>query len=116
LDLVFDSAEAGLLDRRLRAALPAIGSDPLPATRDPAWPAPLLAVGEVAVMAAALRRVVAGSQPVGAASFARPNDNATRVVDPSGLVARLTPVVDALGAAAQSLAGALAADPQDQVA
>src|SRR6202011_5025096 len=72
--------------------------------------------GEVAVMAAAARRVVAGSQPVGAASFSRPNDKVSRVVDPSGLAARLTPVVDGLGAAAQSLAGALGADPQDPVA
>ena len=36
-------------------------------------------------------------------------------MDPSGLAARLTSVVDVLGTAAQNLAGALAANPQDQV-
>jgi hypothetical protein len=115
LDLVFDSAEPGQLDRRLRAALPAIGADPIPAVRDAAWPAGLMAVGEVAVIAAGVLRVLAGSQLLTAASFSRATDEATRVVDPSGLAARLTSVVDGLGTAAQDLAGALAANPQDEV-
>ncbi|MCU1428821.1 MAG: hypothetical protein JWL83_2821 [Actinomycetia bacterium] len=116
LDLVFDSADAGLLDRRLRAALPALGADPRPAVRDPAWPPGLLAIAEAAVAAAALLPVIVGAQPLAPTAFARPNDKPVRTVDASELAARLTPLVNELGQAAQDLGGALAANPVDQAA
>ena len=116
LDVVFDCGQPDMLARRLRAALPGIGDDPLPAVRDPAWPAGLRAVGEVAVVAAGLLRLVAGSQPLGPAAFSRPSDSPTRAIDPSGLAPRLTAVVDGLGTAVSTLGAALAADPQDQAA
>jgi hypothetical protein len=125
LDVVYDSANARItasgldaanLTARLRAALPGIGADPLPVSADPSWPAGTRAIGELAVQAASLGSLVAGSLPVNPAAFARPNDQPLRVADPSALQARLTPVLAQLTDAATALSDALAADPVDPVA
>ena len=126
LDVVFDCAtatvsEAGgvltlnaaALDARLRALVPALGSDPLPLLPDPAWPAGLLAIGEVAVAARALHTLIAGSASISPHSFARPNDPPTRTPDPSALTARLQPVVAGLTQKTADLDTALSADPAD---
>ena len=127
LDVVFDSAGAVLvdattllapsLDARLRAALPGVlGTDPLALETDPTWPTGLRAIGEVAVTAASLCRLVSGTPGITEASFTRPNDQPSRSVDPSTLTARLQPIVTGLSAAATELDALLAAASPDLVA
>ena len=133
LDVVFDSAganvrdtqnpqqpqpaagdltlDAAVLSARLRAALPQLGTDPLPVLPDPAWPAGLRAMGEVAIGAASLHALIAGAPSVTPPSFARPSDQPTRNLDATGLTTRLKPVIKGLSDAANALANAHAAGP-----
>jgi hypothetical protein len=133
LDVVFDSAgatvrdtqdpqqpqpaasdltlDAAVLNARLRAALPQLGTDPLPVLPDPAWPAGLRAIGEVAIGAASLHALIAGAPSVTPPAFARPSDQPARNPDATGLTARLQPVINGLSDAADALANALAAGP-----
>lgn len=127
LDVVFDAAgatvsgtgaglvlNAAALDARLRAAVPALGTDPLPVVPDRAWPAGSRAIGEVAIAGAALCSLVSGALSVDPRSFARPNDKPVRTSDPGGLDVRLQPIIAGLQAAASDLATALAADPVNE--
>ena len=127
LDVVFDAAgatvidtgaglalDAAALDARLRAAVPALGADPLPVVADAAWPAGTRAIGETAIGAAALCSLVSGGLSIDPRSFARPNDKPVRSSDPGGLAARLQPIVVGLQTAVTALAAALAADPVDE--
>jgi hypothetical protein len=129
LDVVFDAAgatvtdtgarlvlHAAALDARLRAAVPALGTDPLPVVPDPAWPAGTRAIGEVAIGAAALCTLVSGGLSIDPRSFSRPNDKPVRTTDPGGLDVRLQPIVAGLQVAASDLATALATDPIDETA
>jgi len=90
LDLV---AGAGQLEARLGA--------PLAAERDPAWPAGLRAIGEVAVVAASLQRLIAGATELTPASFARGNDQPMRI--------RVAPDISAWAGIVSSLRAAVAA-------
>jgi hypothetical protein len=122
LDIVHDAApaviiaghparlQAPTLEARLRAALPAIGAAPLAATRDPSWPADLHSIGEVAIVAASLQRMIAAATPLTPASFARPNDTPLRTVAAPNQ-AGWQGVVGGLVAATTALDTALAASP-----
>jgi hypothetical protein len=122
LDVVHDAApavivpghpsqlQAPTLEARLRAALPAIGNAPLVAARDASWPADLHAIGEIAIVAASLQRMIAAATPLTPASFARPNDKPLRTVAAPDQ-ARWQGIVDGLVAATKALDTALAASP-----
>lgn len=123
LDVVFDAATSGpasatlvsqALDARLRALVPALGALPLAKTADPAWPVGTRAIGEVAVCAQGLLRLISGGRSVTPASFARGSDDPVRTADASALAPRLAPVLADLGTAVDDLASALAnATPVD---
>ena len=116
LDVVFDAATGGpgsatlvsqALDARLRALVPALGALPLATTPDPAWPAGTRAIGEVAVCAQELLRLISGGRSITPASFARGSDDPVRTSDASALAARLAPVVVDLATAVDNLASAI---------
>ena len=111
LDILYDATDPQALAARLRAALPAIGTGPLPATTDPAWPAGLRSVGEVAAVAAALRRMIASARPLTPAALSRPSDQPSRTTDLSDLAGRAQAAAAGLGAATASLRAAMAATP-----
>src|SRR6185437_2352475 len=115
-DVVFDAATGGpgsatlvsqALDARLRALVPALGALPLATTPDPAWPAGTRAIGEVAVCAQELLRLISGGRSITPASFARGSDDPVRTSDASALAARLAPVVVDLATAVDNLASAI---------
>ncbi|MEA2220879.1 MAG: hypothetical protein QOJ35_3505 [Solirubrobacteraceae bacterium] len=116
IDVVCDAADPAVLDRRLRAALAQLGDDPLPARRDPAWPAGLRAIGELAVVARSLARLLAAAQPARPPSYARPNDPPVRAEDAAGLTARVAAAFTLLEARTDALATLLAAEPVDAAA
>jgi hypothetical protein len=111
LDIVCDAADPQVLATRLQAALPGIGTGPLPATTDPAWPAGLRSIGEAAAVAAALQRVAASARPLTPASLSRPNDQPSRVPDLSDLAGRVQAAAAGLGAAAAALQAAMTTTP-----
>ena len=87
LDLGFDSVPDPTTLLAPHARCPAarrpagvLGPDPLAVSTDPTWPAGLRAIGEVAVVAASLQRMIAGASQLTPASFAGPT---TRRCGPS---------------------------------
>ncbi len=113
IDVVCDAADPAVLERRLRSALAQLGDDRLPARRDPSWPAGLRAIGELAVVARSLARLLAAARPGLPASYARPNDEPARVEEAAGLLERVNAAFTLLEARAATLATLLAAEPPD---
>lgn len=140
LDLVFDSAGATVVDvqaplgvdpaatdlildapavtARLAAAFPGWGADPVPVLPDPSWPAGTRALGEVAVCARSLHALIAGAASITPSSFARPNDQPVRTLDPTAaaeLSIRVQAAVAGLTTATTQLSDALAAAVPDPI-
>jgi hypothetical protein len=91
-----------------------VGSAPLADIRDPGWPQGLRAYGETLELARSLRRLLAGARVALADAFARPNDDATRVIaDLSGVEARVRKAKRDLEDAEGGLAAALSAGAPD---
>jgi hypothetical protein len=119
VDVIHDSATAGLLQRRIRAAVPNLDAGPLADRRDPGWPAGLFALGEVVPLARSLQRLLAVARPVLPPVFTRPGEPPTRAIHPPDLAdlqARVTNATTALGSRADELEALLAAEPQDPAA
>lgn len=124
LDIIYESADPRRVEQRLRAALPQLSIDtPLATRRDPAWPAGQRAIGEIIVLAASLRAVLAGSRPARPTDFARPGETAgpddppPRRITPAALdavKARAVLARSTLAVRTQTLADALA--PPDNAA
>lgn len=104
LDVVFDAA---VLDDRLRSALPQLGTDPLAAQRDPAWPQELRPINAIVAEASALRSFVSSAAVLAPESFARASDRPTRTATSVRLTARLVPLITQLSGAADALEHAL---------
>ena len=116
LDLVYESADPAGLERRLRAALPALSGDPLLAAPQPGWAAGERAYGDVLALAGSLRRLLLAARPADGTDLAVPNTKGARRVDPAeiaAVAARLQTARGLLAAEAQALDAALAVDPAD---
>lgn len=116
LDLVH-ATEFASLERSLRAAVPDLTDLTLAVTRDPSWPRPARALGQVVRLAITLRAMIAGSRPLVPADLARPGEQATRNLDGAlpELVARVTDLVASLGAVVAELEGPVATIPESGI-
>ncbi len=116
LDLVF-GGDLVRLERSLRAALPGLDGAALAIARDPGWPAPLRALGQVAGLASTLRATIAGARPLLPAELARPGVSPERDLEAAlpELVARAAALAASLAAAVAALAPAVAAIPADGI-
>lgn len=115
LDLVF-APDAQAVDRTLRYALPEIGDTPLASMRGLGWPAALRPITSTLALAQSLRACIAGSRPVTPEDLVRPGERAVRSLATARpeLEARLQQAVGLLQAAVTSLAGPVAAIPEEQ--
>jgi hypothetical protein len=115
LDFVYDGADPSMLERRIRAALPALGNAPLADARDPGWPAGLRPYAETLELARSLQRLLAGARAAGPEDFARPSDKVTRSIgDLAGPEQRIQAALAALTQAEANVAALLAQNPPDQ--
>lgn len=115
LDFVYDSEAPGVLESRVRAAVPALGNAPLADVRDAGWPAGLRSYGETLELARSLRRLLAGARMALPEAFARPSDDVTRTIaDLPEVEMRVQTAVAGLRQAEAGLAAALAASPVDE--
>lgn len=113
LDLVYaDSADD--LDRRLRAAIPALGDLPLADDRGADWPAGAISILDAATLASTLRGLVAGARALSPDDLARSGEAVEhkRTVDIDELLNRCAALVNGLGATLTAGQEAIAAiDP-----
>jgi hypothetical protein len=115
LDFVYDAADPAMLERRIRAALPALGNALLADARDPGWPAGLRPYAETLEFAGSLQRLLAGGRAAGREDFARPSDKPTRTIgDLAGVQQRIQTALAALTQAEADLAALLALNASDQ--
>lgn len=97
LDLVF-ADDLASLDRELRAAIPAMGEDPLVEIPAHDWPAGSISIIGAATLAGSLRALAAGATPLDPGTVVRPGLPAQRTLDTDELLARCDALLDALAA------------------
>jgi hypothetical protein len=116
LDLVF-ATDLNALERSLRVAIADLGTAPLAVNREPGWPEPARALGQVAVLAATLRATIAGSHALLPADLTRPGEPAARDLEAAlaELDARVTALAASLNATVAGLEATIAALPEDGI-
>lgn len=116
LDFVY-ATDPAALERTLRDSIPDLGDTPLAATRDASWPASSRALGQVVGLAATLRSLIAGAQPLGPAALVRPGDEPDRDLAAAlpELTGRVTALAGSLAAAVTALQSTVSAIPDSGV-
>lgn len=97
LDLVLVDDE-GALDRLLRNAIPATGTDPLAESRGDDWPDDAVPIVAAATLAGTLRTLVAGAAPLEPSDLTRSGEPAQRAPDTDELLGRCDALLAALDA------------------
>ncbi|MGP4058135.1 hypothetical protein ACTWP6_25470 [Mycobacterium sp. 4D054] len=95
LDLVF-SDDLTTLDRDLRAAIAGMGDTPLAENRGDDWPVGAMPIVAAATLAATLRGVVSGGNPLSPNDLVRPGAGPQRTIDVDDLLRRCDALLDAL--------------------
>ena len=119
LDVVYDAADFGTLEQRIRAAMPGLSNDPLVARSDPNWPSRLRALGEIADLGASVHRTLAEAEAALPRAFARAGEKGTRFVSNASMsefTDRLDAALSSLTATANALAAVLAQEAPDTAA
>lgn len=95
LDLVF-ADDTVSLGRELRAAIPAMGDDPLADATAADWPAGAISIIAAATLAGTLRTIAAGGAPLGPDALTRSGAAPQRSIDTAELLTRCDALLDAL--------------------
>jgi len=116
LDLVY-ATDLAALERTLRDAIPDLGDAALAAARDASWPAAQRALGQVVGLAATLRSLIAGAQPLLPTDLARPGNAPDRDLAEAlpELTARAAALAGSLTAAVAALQGTVSAIPESGI-
>jgi hypothetical protein len=116
LDLVH-AADLVALERALRVAISDLGEAELAVTRGNGWPAKLRALGQVVGLAATLRILIAGAQPVLPLDLTRPGEKPTRDLQSAmpELTGRVTALAASLATAVAGLESTIATIPSDGI-
>ena len=120
LDLVYETVDRAGLERRLRAALPAIpAAAAFFAAPQDGWAAGQRAIGDVLALAGSMRRLLVTARPAAPVDLGIPNQPGGRSIDLAEIAsaqARLQAAAALLTARAQALDAALATTPDDVAA